>query len=193
MNPDPSTPSRRDLSCPTEYDLIASYRDTPVRILMLDGLPWFALSDICQAAGYHPRAADAVDAKDFPKEAKRTISEEAGDGSSRQVELLTSVGVWWLTALNNPGRGQGVAAWARREALKLCPEHAPKDPALFLTLKPDGELPPRPMRYSGRLAEWEELRFSREYMNRAVDSRVALQARLLREAEAARLAQENAA
>jgi hypothetical protein len=40
---------------------------------------------------------------------------------------------------------------------------------MFITLEPDGSLPSRPMKYSGRRAEWDALRDSDERLERIVN------------------------
>ena len=58
----------------------------------------------------------------------------------------------------NPGRSQSLAAFIRREAYKLFPNSAPGDPTMHMTLMLDGNLPPRPYRFSGWLTPWMDLR-----------------------------------
>ncbi|MCW2349804.1 hypothetical protein [Sphingobium sp. B12D2B] len=173
-----------------EHDLFLTFNNCPIRVIMFDGVPWFVVPDLCAAMGVYPKFAAKVNNPAFPPSAKRTCSEVTEEGL-QDIVLVSPVGAWWLTALVDPARGQGLAAWTRREAQRLCPEPRPGDPAMFLTVGADGSLPPRPFRYSGRKAEWEDLRHSQEYFNsqmaRATE-RKDLQARLLTEAEAARLA-----
>jgi hypothetical protein len=76
------------------------------------------------------------------------------------------VGVWTLSHILGDWEFRLISAWAKREAKTLCPAAKPDDPRMFLRLDADHELPPRPNRYSGRYTEWDELRFSNEYINR---------------------------
>ncbi len=149
---------------PTDETL--TFKNTPIRIAMIGKVPWFCASDIAEAMGWGPIQLAKLDDPKFPAFAKTTCSEEADDRLQETV-MLSGVGVWYLTDLINPAKGQALANWARRESVNLCPEPAENDPAMFLTLLPRGGLPPRPWPYSGRRAEWEALRWSDEYINGA--------------------------
>lgn len=158
-----------------------------VRIVMLDGVPWFSLSDIGTAMNRNHHSTDLANGPNFPDCAKRTLREQTA-GRLQDTTFLSPVGVWLFTELVDAGAGQAVAAWARREAQRLCPSPVEGDPAIFLTLMPDGKLPPKPLKYSGRRTEWLDLRDSPEGQRSLMpsESRVALQRRLLDEAEAKR-------
>jgi hypothetical protein len=147
-----------DPSAQIEHDLILSFKHHTIRAVMLDGVPWFLLDDLVAPLGFSESfVTRAANHADFPAHANREGLEEADDGW-QTVTLISPVGVWLLTTQLDPGRGQGLAAWARREAARLCPNPQPKDPAMFLTLDDEWNLPPRPLRYSGRRSEWEDLR-----------------------------------
>lgn len=132
-----------------------------IRFLPILGIPWFALPDCLDALGYPHFVGDVVFGPDFPVHA-RGVGDEAPDpdvpGDPMEVVLLSPVGVWYLTHLTEPCRNQGLAAWARRQAESLCPDASRNDPAMFLTVQPDGLLPPYPSRYSGRKQQWTELK-----------------------------------
>lgn len=132
------------------------FRTFIIRIAMLDGLPWFYLSDLCAALRRTPEVAKVVDDLCFPQFARRSHL----DPSEGEITVLSPIGAWYLTELVDRMGGQALAAWTRREQKRLCPEPAPNDPNVFLTMLPDHCLPPRPAKYSGRLNEWQELRFS---------------------------------
>jgi len=159
---------------------------------MIDGVPFFAVSDLCDASRFKHFVGDVVARPDFPDHARRSVREELEDGTYADAWVISPVGVFLFSDLTDAGRLQGLSAWARREAARLCPNPRPGDPAIFLTLSETGELPPRPLRYSGRRAEWEELRWSDAYLNRDRNAggptRQQVQARLLAEAAAARAA-----
>lgn len=174
-------------SCQLEHDLFLKFKNHSIRVVMLDGVPHFLLADVCAANGYRPEVAKVVDHPDFPAHAKRVAWEVTEEGH-QDITVITPVGAWLFTVLTDAGRGQSFAAWARREAKLLCPNPADKDPAMCLTLGEDGSLPPCPMRYSGRRSEWDDLRFSQEYVNRQVafsTERLEMQTRLLVEAQVA--------
>ena len=135
---------------------IINYKTTPVRILMLDGSPWFASEDIADALGLHHWAIDRQIPK-LPAHAVRECQEDTEEGLT-DAKLLSPIGVWLITHLIDPRRGAGVAAWARRTAADLVPNPTPKDPRLFLTPAANGAIPPRPDKYSGRLSEWRDLK-----------------------------------
>ena len=132
------------------------FRNVPIRIAMLDGLPWFYLSDLCTALRRTPEVAKVVDDLCFPQFARRSFL----DPSEGDITVLSPIGAWYLTELVDRMGGQALAAWTRREQKRLCPDPAPNDCNVYLTMLPDHCLPPRPARYSGRLNEWQELRFS---------------------------------
>lgn len=140
------------------------FKDHPVRIVMIDGVPYFSLEDICEAAGWSLSVCDRLHSKlySFPDHTKRPCYEETEDGL-RDTTVLSPVGVWRFTVSVDSYRGAGVAAWAKRESFRLCPNPRPKDPAMFLTLGKGGELPIKPTKYSGRRSEWFDLRDSEEY------------------------------
>lgn len=148
--------------------LTLRYKDSPIRALMVNGVPWFALPDLIDAMAYHPqRAAALCDEKPFPPYAKLTAMEEEDpdiDGEPQDVTLLSPIGVFYWTHSADKYKAAPLAAWARREAQRLCPAPTEGDPAMFLQSIPHyrsgWDLPPRPAKYSGRLAEWCNLRDS---------------------------------
>lgn len=132
------------------------FRTFAVRTAMLEGLPWFYLDDLCAALRRTPEAGKIVNDARFPQFARRSHRDpEAGE-----VTVISPIGTFYLTELIDRLGGQALAAWTRRQQQRLCPEPVPGDPNAFLTMLPDNCLPPRPGKYSGRLAEWDELRFS---------------------------------
>lgn len=143
------------------------FKGHPIRILQVDGVPWFALPDLCDALGYCPSVISAADRQDFPAFAKGVCDEAPDDsicGEPAEVAILSPVGVWWFTELTDATRGQAIASWAKREAARICPKPVEGDPAVFLRLLPDGSLPPYPCKFSGRKAEWIDLRHSDAYV-----------------------------
>lgn len=148
-----------------------TFKDHPIRIVMQDGVPWFSLNDICLAMNRNHYAAEQAYGRNFPEHARRTCSEETEEGELQDATLLSPVGVWLFTHLIDAAKFQQLAAWARKEAKRLCPNPRENDPSMFLTLTPDGELPPYPMKYSGRKAEWLALRGSAEYAQAQTDKR----------------------
>lgn len=138
-----------------------NYKGSPIRVLPIYGRPFFALPDLVDALGFPPAAMDVVNGPDFPSLGKVVCYEEEDPEMAREREdvvALSAVGTWYFTALTCPVSGQGIAAWARRECARMCPNPVPGDPAVFLTLHPDGNLPPYPTRYSGRKSEWITLK-----------------------------------
>jgi hypothetical protein len=150
-------------SSPEEHDMFLTFKEQPIRIVMREGIPLFALPDICEAFGLGVARASTV--RLLPEHAKDTYSAATDDGLE-DIVMLTPFGVWLYGHLDDPGRSQAGAAWVRRESLRLCPDADPGNPAMFITLEPDGSLPPRPMKYSGRRAEWDALRDSNERLER---------------------------
>lgn len=151
---------------PGDHALTLDFKGTPIRVHMHEGVPHFALADLCEALGRDHHAAARVANPRFPAHAKLTCLEETGDGAFQDITMLTPVGVYFLTDLIDPVGGQKLAAWSRREAKRLCPDPRDNDPAMFLTLMPDRTLPPRPGKYSGRLSEWLNLRGKGNYLFR---------------------------
>ena len=168
------------------------FKEHPIRIVIVDGVPWFSLEDVTEALGYTHLSAKRAFHETFPKHARMECLEDTEEGQI-STTVLSPVGVWHFTAILDAYRGQGLANWAKKEALRLHPNPEAKDPRFFLTLTADGQLPPTPAKYSGRLGEWRELKDSDEYrqfrfgLHPSQPSRAEKQARLLAEAEAARL------
>ena len=135
---------------------ILHYKNMPVRILMLEGAPWFSSADIADALGLHHWAVDQQIPR-LPAHAVRECQEDTEEGLT-DAKLLSPIGVWLITHLIDPRRGAGVAAWAKRTAADLVPDPTPQDPRLFLSPAANGALPPRPDKYSGRLSEWRDLK-----------------------------------
>ena len=163
------TPAVNEPDVPIAPEDTLYFKGHPIRILLVEGVPWFALPDLCDALGYWPSAMAAVDGSDFPACAKDVCDEEPDDtipGQPAEVVILSPVGVWWFTELTNATRGQAIASWAKRETTRLCPHAQPGDPAVFLRLLPDGSLPPYPCKYSGRKGEWINLKESDKYVFR---------------------------
>jgi len=147
-----NTPTARDAAA----DFV-TFKDKPVRFVIINGVPWFSLEDSCDAIGRNfdllARQVVAV----LPAYAWRECTELAAEGTRDSI-LISPVGAWMLTELAACWRTQDFAAWACRESRNLCPNPAPFDPAMFLTLLPSGFLPPKPLKYTGRLAEWKRLK-----------------------------------
>ncbi|WP_242153302.1 hypothetical protein [Sphingomonas sp. BAUL-RG-20F-R05-02] len=132
------------------------FEGKPIAIVTFEdgGVPYFALDDLCDAIGWSKEVAAAkVQSYLFPAHGKR-IAQEATEDGIVNVTVLSPVGVFYLADLIDAPKGQRLTAWAKREARKLCPNASESDPAMFLTLSPGRRRPPRPMRYSGWLAEW---------------------------------------
>jgi len=142
------------------------FKGRPVRSVALDGVPWFALEDICAAVDADLREMQAVHRTGFPEGAKTVAAELPSDGDTRappdRTLLLSPIGVFYWTNLTAPWERAGIAAWAKREALKAFPDAPPDNPHVFLTITPEG-LPDCPGKYSGRRAEYEDLRWSEAY------------------------------
>lgn len=147
------------------------WKGRSIRVIQTtDGTPWFALPDLCDALGYEGPPADVVYGTSFPAWARCLVTEDPrddGEGAPQDVVVLSPVGVWWWTHLTNAGRGQGWAAWAKREALRLNPTASTRNRQVFLTLLQGGELPPYPYKYSGRRSEWIDLKYSDAYLFRS--------------------------
>lgn len=136
-----------------------------IRIALFSGVPWFALPDICDALDWDPQSLENRVKSLLPSFAwKSWVEAEDVDvpGRPEHVTLLSPIGVWYLTHLGDPAQGQSIAAWAKREAESLCPHSCKDDPTVNLTLLPGGHLPPYPLRYSGRKAEWYNLANSKQ-------------------------------
>lgn len=148
---------------PPDYLL---FEGNPIHILMHQGVPWFASDDLCAAMNRNAYALEYVNGPRFPDFARVTVPEYDDEGQEiGKVPFLSPVGVWYFAHDTDPTQFQKLSAWAKRESLALCPDADPKDPAMFLTLLPSGELPPCPKRYSGRGAEWWALKDSNEYLD----------------------------
>lgn len=148
------------------------FKGRSVRYLKVNGSPWFALGDLQEAVGFGREALEVVNRRDFPSFAKH-IAMEAFDaevpGEPGDVIILSPVGVWYWSHLYEPGVGQEIASWAKRAAAAIHPDPAPYDPHMFLrVLEVDGKpkLPPYPLKFSGRKAEWCAIRESDEWVYR---------------------------
>ncbi|WP_294390190.1 hypothetical protein [uncultured Sphingomonas sp.] len=146
-----------------ENPFALEYKGHPISYTMLDGVPWFYLNDLLPAMNLNEHAIADVQGPSFPAHAKQTVEKVTEDGSETSI-ILSPVGVWFFGQLRYADRQQGISAWARREAKRLCPTPRPGDPAMFLTLNADKTLPPRPWRYSGWLSEWRDLKDKGEYL-----------------------------
>ncbi len=140
----------------THPAMTLQFRTYAIRTVSFDGVPWFYLQDICAALRRTPEVAKTVDDLRFPQFTRRSHLDPTEGG----VTVLSPIGVWYLTELIDRMGGQALASWTRRQQKDLCPEPTANDPNVFLTMLPDNCLPPRPAKYSGRLNEWQELRFS---------------------------------
>jgi len=167
-----------------EHDHILWFEKHPIRIVQRhDGVPYFAVPDLCAAMGRETCSQRVLDT--IPDHAKFAGCQEEADSGLEPISMLTPVGAWWLTHNLDAYRGQKLAAWTRRVARDLCPNPAPDDPAMFLTVDAQGQLPPRPTKYTGRHTEWTDLRYSDAYLNSRINSYVESRRKLLEEAVAA--------
>jgi len=120
--------------------------------------PWFVADDIAAAIGLRPQvAANCIVSPQFPAHACRMCPRVSKDDSPERA-VLSPVGVYWLGAMTDEYRGQGIAAFARREGLRLNPDAPRSDPLMYLTLNEDGTLPPRPLKFHGRKDEFFDLK-----------------------------------
>jgi hypothetical protein len=144
---------------PSKFTL--EFNSHPIRIDIQDGVPWFSLTDISAAVGDGPRTLEVVLEPEFPVHATRICNETDDGGMVSEGVLLSPVGVWYFAHLLNAKGLQKLAAWAKREAVRLCPDPRAGDLAMFLTYadKWNGsiEMPPYPWKYSGRRSEWYAL------------------------------------
>lgn len=134
--------------------LTREYHGQPVRIFMCENAPWFEATAICAAMGIAPATVESFNRKALDTD----IALHAFDDAP--VYVLSPIGAWKLGEDVDAYRCAKVSAWAKRQAAELVPEATPNDPRMFVTLTPDGRLPLRPAKYSGRLAEWDNLRCS---------------------------------
>ena len=137
------------------------------------GTLWFCARDLVDALGYADWELDLASTSPNIPECCRSSgyevpSPEVPGEPDGAIVLLSPVGVWYWTDATDAPCGQNIAAWAKREAARLVPEAAKDDPRTFLTFDADGELPPYPMKYSGRKGEWIALRESDTYFWRGV-------------------------
>lgn len=146
---------------PPGGEIMLLFKDIhPIHSVQFDEVPFFSLADISMALGWNYRADLYAKADDFPDHGRRIVRPIDRPESPGAI-YLSPVGVWRLTALLDPYGGQALAAWAKRETTRLIPEPRTGDPAVFLTLDEDGDLPPAPTKYSGRRAEWLALKEAR--------------------------------
>lgn len=135
----------------------------PIRAAKADDTLWFATRDMCAAVGYTEDALKIAAESPLIPDCCRSYGYELPDPAipgqpDGAVLLLSPVGVWYWTHATDAPRGQSLAAWAKRETARLVPEARKDDPATFLTLGPNLEMPPYPMKYSGRKGEWIALK-----------------------------------
>lgn len=133
----------------------------PIRVLPVNGVLHYALPDLLDALGYTSAAATVLDSPDFPAHARRTCYEAYDPevpGEPGTVVMLSPVGVLYLTQLTDAMHGQGLAAWAAKQARERCPVPPAGDKALTLSVQLDGLLPPYPTRYSGWRSQWIALK-----------------------------------
>nr|WP_087573329.1 hypothetical protein [Sphingomonas sp. CDS-1] len=126
----------------------------PVRIFMWENCPWFEASAICAAMGIDPAFAERFNHKALDTD----IAQYPFD--AEPVYVLSPIGVWKLVEEVDSYRQAKVARWAKSEAEELVSEPIPDDPRLFVTLTPEGLLPPYPGKFTGRRAAWKALRHS---------------------------------
>jgi hypothetical protein len=156
-----------ETTSPFGESLELDYKGNTIRALMVNSVPWYSLSDILVACNLKDCAAERVHKASFPPFGKM-LAGEADDpaipGEGSDTVLLSPVGVFYWASEVDACRLSGVTAWARRTARGLCPKQAPRDPAMFLTLTKDADgwtyIPPgTPPRYSGWMAEYEDLKW----------------------------------
>lgn len=136
------------------------YKGAPIRVISIDEVLWFALPDLMDALGYGPDAGEVVGKPWFPDYAVAEayeLPDPEVPGEPERVPLLSPVGVFYWTHTTNAPRGQNLCAWAKREACARHPKADRNDCHMFLTPLPN-MLPPYPMKYSGRKAEWIDLK-----------------------------------
>lgn len=135
------------------------FKGRSIRAVKEGGTLWFAAPDLAYALGYNDIPLKVAETSGAIPDCCRSTGLEVPSPDipgepDEAVVLLSPVGVWYWTHATNAERGQALAAWTKREAARLVPEAAKDDPRTFLTLGLDAELPPYPMKYSGRKSEW---------------------------------------
>lgn len=170
--------------------LTLEFKGRPVRALMVEGVPWFALGDMVAALGWHEDTIKEANDRAFPPWAKVIAGE--GDGQaeiegSTDLVLLSPIGVHFWTSFVDEWKGQSITAWAKRESRRLCPKPAAGDRNMFLTIvdRADGTkaLPPYGHRYSGWKSDYEDLRWSNEWMAAEAHNRSVFSAQMDERAE----------
>lgn len=180
--------NQKAIGCGDTVEL--DYKGRTVRALMIDGVPWFCLRDIVEALGWAKDTIDHANDPAFPPWAAVT----AGEGydpdeieTSPDLVLLSPVGVHFWASFVDEWKGQGIAAWAKRESRRLCPKPVSGDRAMFLTIvdRADGTkaLPPYGHRFSGWKSDWEDLKWSNEWIAAEDHNRTVVQARRAVQAE----------
>jgi hypothetical protein len=151
-------------SDPTGPPRTLAFQDAPIRIALIDRIPWFSAADICQILGVRldERMTPEYHVRHLPSFTHRHCRLDGSDASNEEL-CLSPVGVWYLTTQFDRPQGPTISAWAKREATSLCPDTTPDDPAMFLTLLPGGVMPLRPHKFSGRLAQWHALKETPAY------------------------------
>ena len=104
---------------PTPFD----FEDHPVRIIVIDGEPWFVAADVCQALGYkNPR--DAVAAHLDPDEGGVAIcdtpskNQHGNYGTTKQkLTIISESGMYTLVLRSHKPAARKFAKWVTREVL----------------------------------------------------------------------------
>lgn len=130
------------------------YRNQPVRAVLVEGCVWFDAADICTIQKLTPFAVQDFNTGALDTDIARFEFDE------HPTAVLSPIGVWKLSHQRGRPADDQVAAWAKRESLRLIPEQSENDARLRLTLNADGTLPVTPNKYSGRRAEFDDLKLS---------------------------------
>lgn len=109
----------RTVTKPTPFD----FEDHPVRIIVIDGEPWFVAADVCQALGYqNPRDAVATHLDDDERGVAicdTPSSNRFGSHGTAQQKLtiISESGMYTLVLRSHKPAARKFAKWVTREVL----------------------------------------------------------------------------
>lgn len=137
-----------------------------IRFLRIDGLPWYAASEICAKLELPLEATLAEKVADCHKRLEAATNPDGSDGPEEW--FISPIGAWTLTLYLKRTVDYAFQRWIFPATKAIEPDafdRAKHGKAQMMALRPDGDVPPRPHPRSGRADERDALKHLPEYIS----------------------------
>ncbi|MGQ9370941.1 BRO-N domain-containing protein [Azospirillum sp. ST 5-10] len=96
-----------------------NFRDNSVRVVTLDGNPWFVAADVCKALGYNVKADGSVNVSQAlkPLQADEVTTTQISGQRGLPMKLISESGLYKLVLRSDKPQARAFQDWVTREVL----------------------------------------------------------------------------